>query len=139
MFRIIKIKNKSMEPNFYNDDIILAKNWNKKKPLVRQQVVIAELSGKYIIKRIIGVPNDEINISEGSIFINKSHLSEPYLEGLPKTSGTDEIEHIVPKEHVFLISDYRNYFHSIDSRTLGSIHVSNIIAIPIFKLWSNNK
>ena len=136
MFRIIKIKNRSMEPNFHNNDIILAKNWNPSKSLERKQVVIAKLSDKYIIKRIIGLPKDKIMISEGSIFINKTHFDEPYLEGLPKTYGTEKVEYTIPDEHVFLVGDYRNYSHSIDSRKLGPIHISNIVATSVIKLWT---
>ncbi|MBA12737.1 MAG: signal peptidase I [SAR202 cluster bacterium] len=137
MFQIIKIKNRSMEPNFHNNDIILAKNWDTSKSLKRKQVVIAKLSDEYIIKRIIGLPKDKIRISEGSIFINRTPLDEPYLDGLPKTYGTEEIEYTIPDDHVFLIGDYRNYFHAVDSRKLGPVHISKIIAISILKLWSN--
>ena len=37
-----------MEPNFHNNDIILAKNWDTSKSLKRKQVVIAKLSDEYI-------------------------------------------------------------------------------------------
>ena len=99
-------------------------------------MVIAKLSDKYILKRIIGLPKDKIMISEGSIFINKTHFDEPYLEGLPKTYGTEKVAYTIPDEHVFLVGDYRNYSHSIDSRKLGPIHISNIVATSVIKIWA---
>jgi signal peptidase I len=128
-----------MQPNYYNNDIILVKNWNARKLPIRQQVVIAKLSHNYIIKRIIGIPKDEIIISEGSIYINKHILSEPYLKNLPKTFGLEEVECLVPPDHVFLLGDYRNYAHGVDSRKSGPLHISNILAKPVLKLWSGNK
>tara|TARA_Y100000996_G_scaffold367374_1_gene313181 strand:+ start:4118 stop:4501 length:384 start_codon:yes stop_codon:yes gene_type:complete len=126
-----------MEPNFHNNDIILVKNWDPSKSLERKQVVIAKLSDKYILKRIIGLPKDKITILEGSIYINQTHLDEPYLEGLPKTYGTEKLEYTIPDEHVFLMGDYRNYSHSTDSRKLGPIHISNIVATSVIKIWDS--
>ena len=57
-----------------------------------------------LIKRIIGVPGDEVEVREGEVFVNGVVLDEPYISAPPSYSG----EWTVPAENYFVLGDNRN-------------------------------
>jgi signal peptidase I len=81
------------------------------------------------IKRVIGLPGDEISIRDGTVFVNGSALSEPYLREQPAARGT----WMVPEESVFVMGDNRN--NSSDSRNWGPVPDENIIGRAVFVYW----
>ncbi|WMJ23630.1 signal peptidase I [Paludicola sp. MB14-C6] len=76
---------------------------------------------KRFVKRIIGLPNDTVEIIDGKVYINnsKNPLEEDYLNEAPKGSyGPFR----VPKDHYFMLGDNRNV--SLDSRFWNDKFVS---------------
>lgn len=77
-----------------------------------------------LIKRIIGLPGDVIDLKSGQVFINGKRLNEPYAVG--KTNPLDRIKfpYTVPNDSVFCMGDNRE--NSSDSRHFGTIKIDNI-------------
>jgi len=75
-----------------------------------------------LIKRVIGLPGDTIEIRDGSVYRNGERLEEPYL--MEDTMYGREETYTVPEGHVFVLGDNRN--NSMDSRVLGPIPMDNI-------------
>jgi signal peptidase I len=73
------------------------------------------------IKRIIGLPGDQIHIANGKIYINGELMLEPYLK-VTTTRGGDWT---VPAGQLFVMGDNRN--NSSDSRSWGFVPFANII------------
>lgn len=73
-----------------------------------------EYSGEYLIKRVVGLPGDIIDIKDGSVYVNGCKLVEEYAHGetLPSLSQVTHYE--VPENSVFLLGDNRE--NSADSR-----------------------
>ncbi len=77
-------------------------------------------SGAYLVKRIVGLPGETVNIVNGKVYIGDSHvpLTENYVN--PKEEPTGDFgPYTVPEDCYFVMGDNRN--HSYDSR-YWSVH-----------------
>jgi len=74
------------------------------------------------IKRVIGLPNDVVEIRNNQVYINGKKLKEPYLSG--KQSVEDFGPYRVPHHHIFVLGDDRET--SYDSREIGAVPMSSI-------------
>lgn len=81
------------------------------------------------IKRIIGVPGDHIQVSEGQVFINDILLDEPYIKADPSYVGS----WTVPEESLFVLGDNRN--NSSDSHNWGWVPMEELIGKAVFVYW----
>lgn len=136
----------SMEPNFHNNDYLIIDeiSYRFKEPQ-RGEVVVFRYPGdeKYFyIKRIIGLPGEEIEIKDGKVFIfNKEFpegfsLEEYYLSSRVQTSGKDSKIKIAEDEY-FVMGDNRGF--SFDSRSWGPLKKNEIIGAVRLRLWPFNK
>lgn len=101
---------------------------------VRGDVVVIPLPDEdsSIIKRVIGLPGESVEIREGSVWINGQRLLEPYLEG--DTQGEyGPVE--VPAGHVFVLGDNRQ--ESRDSRyaSIGFVEFERLTGKAILVYW----
>lgn len=88
--------------------------------------------GEDYIKRVIAMPNEQIDISGGMVYINGELLDEPYIQGA-YTEG--DIHMIVPDGYYFVMGDNREV--SRDSRVdnIGPISKDAIHGKAIFRYW----
>lgn len=98
----------------------------------RGDVVIFQTEeGHDLIKRVVGLPGDQIEAKEGKVFVNGKELSEPYLDNHIKTSDFDLTK--VPEGQYFVLGDNRS--ESADSRLLGTIPKSDMIGRASWIYW----
>lgn len=80
------------------------------------------------IKRVIGLPGDTIEITDGVLYRNGEKIEETYiLEPMRKEIPQ---HYIVPGGTVFVMGDNRN--HSVDSREIGAVPIDHILGKAIF-------
>ena len=90
-----------------------------------------------LIKRVVGLPGDEISLHNGHLILNGEPHKEPYVvekacvSGAPRTCSFGPIT--VPKDHVFVMGD--NRAHSYDSRFFGPIPEETLIGEALFRFW----
>ena len=87
---------------------------------------------KDVIKRVIALGGEEIEIRENSVLIDGNQLLEPYLD--PTLVMADFGPYSVPEGHVFVMGDNRNL--SSDSRgEMGPIVEDRIVGRAFFLFW----
>jgi signal peptidase I len=81
------------------------------------------------IKRIIGLPGENVRITGGAIFIDNVPLVESYIAAPPDYSS----EWTVPEGQIFVLGDNRN--NSADSHVWGFLPVKNILGKALVVYW----
>ena len=85
------------------------------------------------VKRIIGLPGDNISIRNGFVFVNNIKIKEPYLK-LDKYRSYDNFGPVtVEPNHIFVLGDNRRV--SNDSRNWGQVSYDFVIGKPFIKYW----
>ena len=126
-----------MEPTLYNGDIVLLMKTNR---FDRGDLCGFTWNNKLLVKRVIGVPGDWIEIdTDGNIYLNGDKLDEPYV--YQKALGECDLEFPfqVPQEQYFVVGDMRE--SSIDSRNtlVGCVENEQIIGKIFFRVWPLKK
>ena len=130
---VLQISGESMEPTLNNGEIVVLVKTTK---LDRGDLCGFSYNNKILIKRVIGLPGEVINIdAEGTVYVDGEALEEPYLTG--KALGECDIEFpfTVPENEYFLMGDHRE--SSIDSRStvIGCIKLEQIVGKIFWKIW----
>lgn len=96
---------------------------------------VLEIGKQSYIKRVIGLPGEEVEIKDGKVYINGEELEENYLRETVATSLQNEnLNHFtVPEGTIFVMGDNRP--DSIDSRTFGCIPIDKIEGKVILRFW----
>jgi signal peptidase I len=82
-----------------------------------------------LIKRVIGLPGDVVQVGKGVVAVNDREIAEPYIAATPDYEGT----WIVPPGQLFVLGDNRN--DSSDSHAWGMLPMNNVIGKAILIYW----
>jgi signal peptidase I len=130
----IKVESTSMVPTLSTNDYVVVNKLAYKLGAPKRGDVIVF---KYppdptqipYIKRVIGLPGDQIHIAGGRVSINGVLLNEPYL----KVSTNGGGDWTVPEDSLFVMGDNRN--GSSDSRAWGMVPLGNVIGKAEVIYW----
>lgn len=135
------VKERSMEPTLYeNNYIFLSKQAYRFGEPERGDIIVFhtnlttwEGEEKLLIKRVIGLPGDQITIEEGSVYINGERQLETYLLESYTAGYVKDFE--VPEGELFVMGDNREV--SLDSRSsdIGCVRVSDVIGKAFLRLY----
>lgn len=129
-----RVEGQSMEPNLHNNQrLIIEKVSYHFHPPRRGDIVVIKLPNRNsdpLIKRVVGLPGETIEIRDGYVYINGEMLQEPYLHQL--TYGNFG-PHVIAPGHIFVLGDNRSA--SNDSRSFGEVKISYIVGRAWFRYW----
>ncbi len=81
-------------------------------------------SDKALVKRVIAVGGDHLQIVDGKVYINGELLDEPYINGA-MNNNYDGLDVVIEDGNMFCMGDNRN--HSSDCRAYGQVPVSCLV------------
>jgi len=128
----VRVDGFSMLPTLKDGEYVLVNRmvYNNSAPDFGDIIVFSSpVSDQDLIKRVIGLPNDNVRIMDGKVFVNGLELNEPYISAAPIYDG----EWNIPPAHLFVLGDNRN--DSSDSHAWGLLPVENVIGKAILIYW----
>ncbi|ABW28137.1 signal peptidase I [Acaryochloris marina] len=103
----------------------------------------APLSMDTIIKRVIGIPGDQLELKDGAVYRNQVKIREQYVAHKAKTSvqvcppslskSFLGLPQVVPADHYLVLGD--NRLNSYDGRCWGLVSRSDLLGRAVFRYW----
>jgi signal peptidase I len=129
-----RVFGQSMEPNLHTDQRIVVEKLTYRFQLPqRGDVVVLKLSGntsELLIKRVVALPGETVEVHGGRVWIDGQPLDEPYLT--QPTMG-EMPPRTVPDGYLFVMGDNRG--SSNDSRAFGPVPVEQIVGHAWLSYW----
>lgn len=117
-YTIIRVNGDSMNPTLHDQQLLLAK---KSKSITYNTIAIFNFKDQLLIKRVIGLPGDNIKIQNDQLFLNGKFLLKL------NNSSFDNLNLIINQNNFFALGD--NLANSLDSRHFGTFFITDITAI----------
>lgn len=145
-FKPIIIQQESMQPTFYSDDyVIISKQaYTLFGDVERGDVIVfksnlldGEGNSKHLIKRIIGIPGDTIEIKNGLVYRNGEKLEEDYVNEKRQSGEMEPI--IVEEGKLFVLGDNRRVSQDSRSEEIGQIDQETIVGKVVLRIFPFDK
>lgn len=126
----IKVNGSSMYDTLKGNEICIL---NKLDKIDRFDIIVTDYEGERLIKRVIAMPGETIEVENGFIYINDKKIKDKYGYG-----ETDDFEKVtLEKDEYFVMGDNRKI--SKDSRIIGPINKEDISGTTNLILYPFNK
>ncbi len=133
-----RVEGQSMEPTLYNNErLIIEKVSYRLHGPRRGDIIVLKPQRRGtlpLIKRVIGLPGEIVEIKNDLVYINGVALDEDYLTQPTKNGMAPRL---VPEEHVLVLGDNRGA--SNDSRAFGMVPYEDIIGKAWLRYWPLNR
>jgi signal peptidase I len=135
-YQPVKVEGTSMAPLLSDQErIFINKFVYHFEPIERGDVVVFWYPldrTKSFIKRVVGLPGDEVEIRRGRVYINGKTLEEPYVPSqYIDTAAYGPVQ--IPRDEYFVMGDHR--ISSNDSRIFGPVPSAFIYGKAVFAYW----
>lgn len=141
VFSPVIVEGESMLPNLQNGDRLFINKFDKHfGELERFDVVVFKVKkDKYYIKRIIGMPGDDVRYENQVLYINGEPIEEPYI--IPHEFQKDFTikslygYDVIPEDYYFVLGDNRANSNDSRKRFIGLIHEDKILGSANLVVW----
>ena len=129
------VEGSSMMPTLTDNERVLVNKvtYKFREPKKGEIIVfphpVYESNDTILIKRVLGLPGDKIEILQGKLYINGNEIEEDYIINDNQSYGPFSVE----DNTVFVLGDNRN--NSIDSRHIGFVEIDDIRGKTFFRYW----
>jgi len=135
-----RIPTGSMLSTIQLNDMVLANKLVYKvgvKPKYKDIVVFKDPTGQYsqLIKRVIAVGGQTVDLRDGSVYVDDKKLEEPYTHGKPSEvlSAQVQFPYKVPEGNIWVMGDNRT--DSADSRVFGAVPMNTVYGRAWWTYW----
>ncbi|ONI47715.1 signal peptidase I [Candidatus Epulonipiscium fishelsonii] len=104
----------------------------------RSEIVIFKYGEDNLVKRVIGMPGETIDIQQGKVYINGEEINEIDYVLVPDVTHPQIVTfpYTIPEEHYFVMGD--NRANSADSRSFGAISRDAIFSLGGYRVYPFN-
>ncbi len=129
----------SMDPTLADGEwLAISKVNHYIRDIKRGEIVVFHFPGtnndKHI-KRVIGLPGEEVKVRNGNVFVDGQELFEGYLEEGKETEGKVDLK--LGQDEYFVLGDNRD--HSNDSRVWGALPKEEVIGQAVFVIYPKDQ
>lgn len=140
LYQPVKVEGTSMLPRLEDQDrLFINKFVYHFEKISRGDVVVFYYPRdpeKSYIKRVIALPGDKLRVDDGEVYVNGSHIPEPYVpERFRDARSVDE--QVIPRGEYFVMGDHRSI--SSDSRDFGPVDRELIYGKAAFIYWPSDQ
>jgi signal peptidase I len=142
IYQPVKVEGTSMMPGLTDQERIFINKYTYKLgagSIARLDLVVFHYPydpSQSYIKRIIGLPGDQVKIDDGMVYVNGVKLREPYVPSEYR-DHVSVAKESVPPDHYFVLGDHRS--SSNDSRVWGFVERKEIYGKAVFIYWPPSK
>lgn len=135
--QISRVVGSSMEPTYHNGNIVLVDKvfYKRSQPQYDDIVIVkyhVSAGEDQIIKRVVGLGGDRIEMKDNQLYRNGELLEEDYIQ--EAMVGNEDFAYDIPEGKIFVMGDNRN--RSVDSRLIGYIDFEDeVIGRVFFKVF----
>lgn len=140
VFNLSTVEGHSMEPTLTENEWLFVNKWAYLvgKPKVGDVVILKEpdtvsKEKKFLVKRVVGVPGDRIQIHNKRLYRNGELVEEPYTDTLIEDMSYGP--EVIREGHYFVMGDNRHARASLDSRSFHAVPDELIQGRADYILW----
>mgnify|MGYP002683270868 CR=1 FL=1 len=145
--QITVVNGSSMENTLYNGDrLIIEKISPRTGNIDRGDIVTIDdptklsMDTRPIIKRVIGIEGDHVQILDGKVYVNGEELIEDYISGDETLDVNLEYSDVTVEEgYIYVLGDNRNRGMSKDSRSIGPESLEYVTGKALLRFYPFNK
>jgi signal peptidase I len=142
IYQPVKVEGTSMMPGISDQERIFVNKYEYKlgaNNIHRGDLVVFHYPKdprESYIKRVVGLPGDNVQITDGDVYVNSRKLEEPYVPNEYRDHDS-MLPQIVPPDDYFVLGDHRN--SSSDSRNWGFVGRARIYGKAVLVYWPFHK
>lgn len=123
----VRVNGDSMKDTLHHKDImILDKISYRFSKIKRFDIVVIKENKEYLIKRVIGLPNEEVEYKDNILYINGKKVKENFSHKKTEDFNMEDLNaNKIPEDMYLVLGDNRG--NSLDSRILGFIPKDHIV------------
>ena len=134
LFENYRVVGHSMMPTLENDQFLVVNKlgYRLHDPQRGDIIVFRDPRGadRKLIKRIVGLPGEVLEIENGQVYVDGQLLDEPYIQQLGRYSQASVS---IPQDQYYVLGDNRN--NSSDSHNWGTLPGDTIVGKGLFTYW----
>lgn len=129
-----QVLGQSMEPNLHSTQRVVVEKVTYRflHGPRRGDIVVIDLPGQteMLIKRVVGLPGESVEVRNGQVYIDGEALDEPWTV---RPGGGNYGPQTIPPLRVFVMGDNRGA--SNDSRSFGPVAIEHVVGHAWFSYW----